>query len=39
VAIRCVVVADPEGQLRIEAFVCTNLEATPVEILAWIVMR
>jgi hypothetical protein len=39
VAIRSVVVADLEGQLRMEAFVCTDLEATPVEILPWIVMR
>ena len=31
--------ADPEGQLRIEAFFCTDLRATPVEILQWIVMR
>jgi DDE superfamily endonuclease len=39
VAIRYVVVADPEGKLRMEAFFCTNLEATPVEILQWVVMR
>jgi hypothetical protein len=39
VAIRYVLVADPEGKLRMEAFCCTDLEATPVEILPWVVMR
>jgi hypothetical protein len=39
VAIRDVLVADPEGKLRMEAFVCTDLEATSVEILSWVVMR
>ena len=39
VAIRDVLVADPEGKLRMEAFFCTDLEATPVEILQWVVMR
>jgi hypothetical protein len=39
VAIRYVLVADPEGKLRMEAFFCTDLEATPVEILQWVVMR
>jgi DDE superfamily endonuclease len=39
VAIRYVVVADPEGKLRMEAFFGTDLEATPVEILQWVVMR
>lgn len=39
VAIRYVLVADPEGQLRMEAFFCTDLQATPVEILTWVVMR
>ena len=39
VDIRDVLVADPEGKLRIEAFFCTDLRATPVEILPWIVMR
>src|SRR5919197_775251 len=39
VAIRYVVVADPAGKLRMEAFFCTDLEATPVEILQWGVMR
>ena len=39
VAIRDVLVADPEGKLRMEAFFYTDLEATPVEILQWVVMR
>jgi DDE superfamily endonuclease len=39
VAIRYVLVADPAGKLRMEAFFCTNLQATPVEILPWVVMR
>jgi hypothetical protein len=39
VAIRYVLVADPEGQLRMEAFFCTDLQATPEQILEWVVMR
>jgi hypothetical protein len=39
VAIRYILVADPEGKLRMEAFFCTDLEATPVQILQWVVMR
>lgn len=39
VAIRYVLVADPEGKLRMEAFFCTDLEATPIEILQGVVMR
>jgi hypothetical protein len=39
VAIRYVLVADPDGKLRMEAFFCTDLEATPMEILSWVVMR
>ena len=39
VAIRYVLVADPEGKLRMEAFFCPDLEATPVEILPWVVRR
>jgi hypothetical protein len=39
VAIRYVLVADPEGKLRMEAFFCTDLEATPAQILEWAVMR
>src|SRR5262245_45287000 len=37
VAIRSVVVADPEGKLQMEAFCCTELEATPEQILQWVV--
>src|SRR5918998_1996816 len=32
-------VCDPAGTLRMEAFFCTDLEATPVAILHWVVMR
>ena len=39
VAIRSVLVADPEGKLRMEAFFCPDLQATPVELLQWVVMR
>jgi DDE superfamily endonuclease len=39
VAIRFVLVCDPEGQRRMEAFFCTDLQATPEQILAWVVMR
>ena len=39
VAIRDVLVADPEGQRRMEACFCTDLQATPVEILPWGVRR
>jgi DDE superfamily endonuclease len=39
VAIRDVLVADPEGKRRLAAFCCPDLEATPGEILPWVVMR
>jgi hypothetical protein len=39
VAIRDVLVADPEGKLRMAAFFCTDLEAAPVELLPWVVRR
>jgi hypothetical protein len=39
VEIRYVLVGDPEGKLRLEAFFCTDLRTTPVEILQWVVMR
>jgi hypothetical protein len=39
VAIRDVLVAEPEGELRMAALFCTDLEATPVEILPGVVMR
>lgn len=38
-AIREVLGADPAGQLRMEAFVCTDLEATPRAVLPWVVRR
>ena len=39
VAIRYVLVRDPEGKLRDEAFACTNLEAKASQIVEWVVMR
>jgi DDE superfamily endonuclease len=39
VEVRFVIVADPEGKLQMEAFFCTDLQATPVQILEWVVMR
>lgn len=39
VEIRDVLVADPEGKLRMEAFFCTDLQATPTQILEWGGMR
>lgn len=39
VEIRYVLVADPEGKLRMEAFFCTDLQATPEQILEWVVRR
>jgi len=39
VAIRFVIVRDPEGQLRDEVFFCTDVHATPAQILAWVVRR
>jgi hypothetical protein len=39
VAIGAVLVADPEGKLRMEAFVCPELQATPAQSLAWVVRR
>jgi DDE superfamily endonuclease len=39
VELRFVIVCDPEGQLRMEAFFSTDLQATPGQILAWVVMR
>ena len=39
VALRYVLVCDPEGKLRMEVFFCTDLDATPVQILQWVVMR
>jgi DDE superfamily endonuclease len=39
VAIRFVLVRDPEGKLQDAAFCCTDLQATPQQILHWVVMR
>jgi DDE superfamily endonuclease len=39
VDIRFVLVGDPEGKLRMEAFFGTDLQASPVQILEWMVMR
>lgn len=39
VAIRFVLVRDPEGKLPDAAFLCTDLQASPTQILAWVVMR
>ena len=33
------VVRDPEGELRTEAFFCTNLEAGAILILRWFILR
>jgi hypothetical protein len=39
VPIRFVLVRDPEGRLADAAFFCTDLQATPTQILEWVVMR
>lgn len=39
VPIRYVLVCDPEGRLRDEAFFATDLQATPEQILSYVVMR
>jgi hypothetical protein len=39
VALRFVLVRDPEGKLQDAAFLCTALQATPAQILHWVVMR
>jgi DDE superfamily endonuclease len=39
VEVRFVIVCDPAGKLRMEAFFCTDLQATPVQILHWVIMR
>jgi hypothetical protein len=39
VAIRFVLVRDPKGKLQDAAFFCTDLHATPEQILGWVVMR
>lgn len=37
--IRYVIARDPEGVLRDELFACTKLDATPAQIIEWVVMR
>jgi hypothetical protein len=32
-------VCDPEGKQCLEAFFCMDLQATPVQILWWLIMR
>ncbi len=39
VAIRFVLVRDPQGKLSDAAFFCTDLHATPEQVLHWVVMR
>jgi hypothetical protein len=39
VPIRWVLIRDPEGTFDTQALLCTKLEATPLQILAWFVMR
>jgi DDE superfamily endonuclease len=39
VDIRYVLVWNPEGKLQMDAFFCTDLQATPAQILEWVVMR
>jgi hypothetical protein len=39
VDIRYVLVCDPAGKLRMEAFFCTDLQAMPAQNLKWVVMR
>lgn len=39
VPIRYVITRDPDGKLRDEVFACTKLDATPAQIIEWVVMR
>ena len=39
VAIRSVITRDPAGKLRDEVFACTNRDASPAQIIEWVVMR
>lgn len=39
VKLRYVVVRDPNGKLKDQAFFCTNIEVAPVQIVEWFVMR
>jgi hypothetical protein len=36
---RFVMVCAPAGKLRLDTFCCPDLQATPMQILAWVVMR
>ncbi len=39
VPVRWVLIRDPEGELRTQALLCTDLKADPKKILSWFVMR
>jgi hypothetical protein len=39
VAIRYVIARDPAGELRDEVFACTKRDATPAQIIEWVVLR
>src|SRR5262245_60043926 len=39
VPIRWVLIRDPEGKFDTQALLCTKVEATPVQVLEWFVMR
>lgn len=38
-ALRWVLVRDPQGQLRDQAFLCTDLQATMEQIMTWVILR
>jgi hypothetical protein len=39
VPIRWVLIRDPQGHFPTQALLCTDLEATPLQILSWFVLR
>jgi hypothetical protein len=39
VPIRWVLIGDPQGQFATQALFCTDLEATPLQIVSWFVLR
>lgn len=39
IPIRWVLIRDPQGKFATQALLCTDLEATPVQILSWFVLR
>jgi hypothetical protein len=39
VALRWVIVRDPKGAFATQALLCTDLDATPEQVLAWFVLR